>query len=127
MRDRRIVRKCCKCDKPCISGSGQRFCAEHKITLDGGSNAPINQRARKYGITVDEIVRMEEEQEGLCAICRNPEPIEGRSLCVDHDHDTLQVRSLLCSNCNRGIGFLQDSVLLLERAAEYLKAHGKKW
>lgn len=73
-----------------------------------------------YGITEEEYSRMYTEQGGVCAICKQPEPISGRSLCVDHSHTTGDVRGLLCSNCNRGIGLLQDSVELVRNAYHYL-------
>lgn len=73
-----------------------------------------------YGITEEEYSRMYAEQGGVCAICKQSEPISGRSLCVDHSHTTGDVRGLLCSNCNRGIGLLQDSVELVRNAYHYL-------
>jgi hypothetical protein len=42
---------------------------------------------------------------------------------VDHDHETGEVRGLLCAPCNRGIGLLQDKIEVLESAAQYLKTH----
>lgn len=44
-------------------------------------------------------------------------------LVVDHDHATGQVRDLLCHNCNRALGLLQDSIKNTEAALNYLK----KW
>ena len=73
-----------------------------------------------YGIDELEYRRMYERQRGVCAICKHPESIEGRSLCVDHSHVTGDVRGLLCSNCNRGIGLLKDSPELLRNAFHYL-------
>lgn len=59
-------------------------------------------------------------QGGLCAICRKVNS-DGRRLVVDHNHATKEVRGLLCSNCNRGIGCFQDSPILLTATIEYLK------
>ena len=39
---------------------------------------------------------------------------------VDHDHDTGEVRGLLCLNCNTGIGKLGDSAVTCLDAAFYL-------
>jgi len=66
-----------------------------------------------------------EEQNGNCAICKNPETRKHRgkprNLCVDHCHKTGIVRGLLCSRCNVTIGRLEDDPKLLRSAAEYLE------
>lgn len=77
---------------------------------------------RKYGITEADYLRMLEEQDGLCAICRTDKP-RGRyeeHFHVDHDHETNVVRGLLCYRCNTAIGLLGDSVQVLESAVAYL-------
>ena len=58
---------------------------------------------------------MFEEQEGKCAICDST-----GKLVVDHNHDTGDVRSLLCNSCNSGIGFLKDSPAIVMKAYSYL-------
>lgn len=81
----------------------------------------------KYGITLEERNEMELNQDGLCAIChRNPDGLKlmgAANLQVDHNHETKQVRGLLCHSCNIGLGKFKDSPELLEAAAEYLKYH----
>lgn len=83
-----------------------------------------------FGITVDEYNQMLERQNGLCAICRNPETAvrSGRvlPLSVDHDHETGVVRALLCGNCNAGLGQFKDSPELLTLAALYVSTHKAK-
>lgn len=73
-----------------------------------------------YGIDESVYQKLYEAQNGVCAICKQPESIEGRRLCVDHSHITGDVRGLLCSNCNRGIGLLKDSPELVRNAFHYL-------
>jgi hypothetical protein len=77
-----------------------------------------------YGISLDSFNELLEIQNGKCAICRQPESKKQR-LSVDHDHNTGEVRGLLCFACNAGIGFLQDSSKVLQKAAKYLKEKGK--
>jgi hypothetical protein len=60
-------------------------------------------RACLYGVSRDEFEELVAKQNGRCAICDGP-PLEGESLCVDHDHRTSKVRGLLCKGCNVGLG-----------------------
>lgn len=79
------------------------------------------QRRYKYGMTSEQFEQRLNEQDGRCAICREPD----RKWCVDHDHTTGAVRSILCYCCNIAIGNLQDSAALASAAAGYLTKHGK--
>lgn len=74
---------------------------------------------RRHGITHEEYVKMWEYQHGCCAIC-GVDFKEEKSV-IDHDHETGEVRGLLCNGCNRGIGFFMDNPQSLERAIEYLR------
>ncbi len=75
----------------------------------------------RYGVTLAEYDAMLEAQGGACAICGKAPGEEGRRLAVDHDHETGEVRGLLCGKCNQGIGCLQDSAELARRAMMYLQ------
>ena len=76
------------------------------------------QLRNKYGITLEEYEAMFNAQQGLCAICGEPQ--NNKLLSVDHDHDTDIVRGLLCDSCNRGIGMFLDNPDYLLAAAAYL-------
>ncbi len=76
---------------------------------------------RYYGITLDEYNFLYKQQNGKCAICKNPEISVRKQLSVDHDHNSKKVRGLLCSNCNHGIGCLKDDINILRRAILYLE------
>lgn len=79
----------------------------------------------KYGITLDYFDQLLEKQNYSCAICKNPQKSKNRRLCVDHNHETGEVRGLLCDLCNTALGKFQDSRELLLRAEEYLKKYTK--
>ncbi len=80
---------------------------------------------RQYGISREKYDRMFEEQDHKCKICGE----EGfrinskteKTLCIDHCHSTGVIRGLLCHNCNRALGLLQDKKHLLQSAIEYLE------
>lgn len=46
-------------------------------------------------------------QQELCAICKQEERAENRSLAVDHNHETGQIRGLLCGSCNTKLGWVE--------------------
>ncbi len=71
-----------------------------------------------YNITVQEYDQMEKKQGGLCAICGQ---MDRRRLSIDHCHTTGEIRGLLCSNCNTGLGFFKDDRDTLAKAITYLK------
>lgn len=82
-----------------------------------------NQLLIKFGITIEDYEAMLKAQNGLCAICKTPNK-DGRALAVDHCHKTLKKRGLLCGNCNRGIGNLQECPAILFAAIQYLNQRG---
>lgn len=72
----------------------------------------------RYGLSVEQYNSLLDRQNGVCAICRK---IDGDiSLSVDHDHQTGEVRGLLCSLCNKGLGHFDDNPQLLQEAINYL-------
>ena len=79
-----------------------------------------------YGITQEQYDFMLQAQGGVCDICLSPDPkAAARANCfvVDHDHETGQVRGLLCHACNRALGNLQDSLVILCAAVDYKLKH----
>lgn len=72
-------------------------------------------RAKRYGVDAHELRAALERYSG-CEICGrvNSEPV------IDHDHGSGHVRGLICTQCNTGIGMLQDNPDVLRSAAKYL-------
>lgn len=82
-----------------------------------------------YSITKAEYNEMYTKQRGLCAICGKQESSRDSNgkpkyLAVDHHHTNGEVRGLLCSNCNTGIGLLGDNIDNLKSAIKYLEERG---
>lgn len=73
---------------------------------------------RKYNIDVDNYEKLLKEQDYRCAICKIS--CEESMLVVDHNHETGRVRGLLCSPCNRGLGFFRDDTEALQTAVGYI-------
>lgn len=56
----------------------------------------LNWRHQGICLTFSEYLRMKQQQDGSCAICARRRKV----LDVDHNHETGQVRALLCASCN---------------------------
>lgn len=63
------------------------------------------------------------KQNNACAICGRVDETGGKSLALDHNHETLQVRGLLCMRCNTGIALLGEEPAVLLQAIKYLKKY----
>jgi hypothetical protein len=88
-----------------------------KLGLGKVANRKDYDLRRLYGITLAEYEAMVKKQNGRCAICD-----EESALHVDHDHETGEVRGLLCQKCNTAIGHLRHDEHLLRRAIDYLSS-----
>lgn len=63
-----------------------------------------NEIERKYGITIDQYQALLVLQDNKCALCGTSEPRGKGSWHVDHNHETGDVRGLLCHPCNTALG-----------------------
>jgi Recombination endonuclease VII len=70
---------------------------------------------RKNGIGQAEVDAMLATQGSICPGCGKPNPEH-----VDHDHETNEVRGMLCFNCNQALGNVRDNVQVLEQLGRYL-------
>ena len=92
---------------------GQHMADEHK-------------HVRRYGLTPAEYRRMFAQQNGVCAVCGQPELGASRGgggvrrLAVDHDHETGDVRALLCGACNVALGMLGEDPARIMSLALYI-------
>lgn len=94
----------------------------------GWRQAATKRRLSKlYGMTTEDYNAMYSAQDGKCYLCRrhglnqtDPSSNRNKILVVDHDHESGRVRSLLCDQCNKGLGAFKDSAALLFNAANYI-------
>lgn len=93
-----------------------------------GQRSERRRRIKKYGLPDDWYERQLEKQDGVCAICKQPETQVGKkglvwTLSLDHDHKTNQPRGLLCMLCNHAIHKADHDREWLEAALAYLKMY----
>lgn len=75
---------------------------------------------KRYGITLEQFESILAAQGGVCAVCKQGDKV----FCLDHNHKTLEVRGILCLNCNlRVIGGARDQDWKLVNAAEYVTSY----
>ena len=65
-----------------------------------------------------------EHQNGVCAICKQEETstFRGtvRQLALDHNHNTQEIRGLLCGRCNRVLGMVKEDPQVLRGRLDYI-------
>jgi hypothetical protein len=75
----------------------------------------------RYGMTEAQYDQMLKDQGGGCAICGDTQmPPHQKFMAVDHCHETMKVRGILCANCNHALGHFKDNVESLKKAIDYL-------
>lgn len=101
--------------KPCATERSRQW------RLKNRDRARDTYLQKEYGISLAQHTQMFLDQSGSCAICGVEECNAPRStLFVDHDHNTGEVRGLLCHHCNSGLGHFMDNPEWLKGAAVYL-------
>ncbi len=97
-----------------------------KWSKDNPERAKKSNRDRKilwkYGLTSEAYAKLLEEQLGMCGICCcliDSKKVH-TNFAVDHCHVTGEVRGLLCNQCNRALGMLEDSENVVRAALQYL-------
>ena len=102
----------------------QSMCRSCRKAYDAPTSRERNLK-RDYGISDKDYQEMFDAQQGLCAICRQPETRSNqyglRKLNVDHCHVTGAVRGLLCANCNTVLGLLCEDPNITQALLKYIK------
>ena len=129
------IRRCTECGQERPVGrfrAAERVCRDCKPRVrrrrrstPAARRADRDRRYRaRYGITIEEYERLARTQRWRCAICGRPPYPAGSRLVPDHNHATGEIRGLLCSTCNAGLGLLGEKPERLRAAADYLEARG---
>ena len=92
---------------------GNKFYAEHKNGI-----RDHNIRCR-YGLEPEKRLLIFMDQDGRCKICKKF--VGFNAIHIDHDHETGEIRGLLCGNCNFMLGHAKDDIVTLKAAIKYLQ------
>jgi hypothetical protein len=92
-----------------------------------------NAKKRRYGLTLEEYDARFVAVGFKCEVCLKPgrpdryqDLAEGEvQLHLDHDHETGELRGILCTNCNNGLGRFEDDLERLRRLVVYLERYRK--
>ena len=114
-------RECCKKE---YRNNRHKYLEKRKLYREKNKES-VSIRKNRAGATEEQFRSLFQEQRGRCAICETHQNDMKRRISVDHNHDTGQIRGLLCDNCNRCLGLLKDDVKVLEKAIIYLKKYLK--
>jgi hypothetical protein len=76
-----------------------------------------------FRLTIEQWTTVFRYQGEVCAVCGRPNK-NGKRLSTDHDHKTGLFRGLLCQQCNRVLGKIEDprwqmTPVILRRLADY--------
>jgi hypothetical protein len=77
---------------------------------------------KTFGISFADYNKLLHAQNGVCALCGKIDP--GKRLVVDHNHETEEIRGLLCNRCNMALGVFENCIKDVIKITDYLKADG---
>lgn len=75
-------------------------------------------------LTKPEVIAKIVEQGYKCDLCETD--IDEKNFHQDHNHQTGQLRGVLCRKCNLGLGHFEDDIEVLEMAIAYLERYNKQ-
>ena len=110
--DRKAKGLCVACGDTATKGLRCEKCATRRKKIEKKAN--YKTRFQVYGITEEEYRFLVVQQDNKCGICGRPFIDTPH---IDHNHETGEVRGLLCSKCNKGLGLFDDNPDYLEKAS----------
>lgn len=76
-------------------------------------------RFKRHGITKIVYNEMYDKQNGKCYICENTYD----NLYIDHNHNTGEVRKLLCRDCNSALGLIKENKKTINNMKKYIESY----
>jgi len=89
------------------------------ISCANKRNGKKSRLKNQYNISVEQYEKMLTNQDNKCAICKQEE--NNKSLSIDHNHNSNQIRALLCTRCNMLLGSINEDIELLKKIIAYLE------
>lgn len=112
------------CRKCCSAIASER---RKNMRVDVLARERLRYKTKRMGTTPEWFDNTLTKQNGVCAICGNGETHptkaggETRSLAIDHNHKTGEVRGLLCCKCNQSLHLLERNRDWAQAAVRYLQ------
>jgi hypothetical protein len=76
------------------------------------------QLKKKYGLSLEDFEKLWQSQKGLCKVCGKVLVRRKGGYAIDHDHNTMKIRGIICQHCNASIGWYERYKLKLQ---DYLR------
>lgn len=104
------MKKCKHCEQELSENKRGLVCVTCKNGLD------------RYNMTRLDMISMHESQNGKCKLCNKEIQLfqKYNGGYIDHDHQTDEVRGVLCHPCNTVIGYVENTGLSLEKMNNYI-------
>ena len=122
MQTRRILGLCLDCSakaRPhrvlCQECQDKQLTRQERYASERPWVKAASHRLRVYGVSSERYIDMLFDQNGRCGVCRQFFLVPPD---IDHDHESGEVRELLCHRCNTGLGYIDDEVFQ-RMASEY--------
>jgi DNA-directed RNA polymerase subunit RPC12/RpoP len=107
----------------------QKFGLRRRKGTEWWKNQPewkrIEKNTRRHGLTYLQVVALFEAQKYKCFLCGAEVLLDcvPNSILrgvIDHDHNTGELRKILCHHCNRALGLVKENKDILQRMIDYV-------
>ena len=105
-----------------VRGYHNKYYAQNKDKIYKPLERKEYNLKKNFNLTLNEFDEMLKNQNDKCVICNSNFTILKKP-CVDHDHETNQVRELLCQKCNTVVGFVYEDLNIVNNLYNYIKKH----